>query len=95
MQSNERRQTMMKRTIAVAAFALLLAGAAFAQQATDSGNSLERRIERIEQAIARIEKRLSASSDGMMEGCRGMMGEGMMGGGRGSPNNQWGGSGSR
>ena len=92
---------MIKRTLAVAVSAAVVAGAAFAQQATDSGASLERRIERIEQAVARIEKKLSASSEGTMDGCRGMMGgggmmgDGMMRGGRGSPNDQWGGSGSR
>jgi hypothetical protein len=61
-------------------------------------DSLERRLERIEQALARLESKVSGrEGGGMMENCRemmkdrgmmgGMMGGGMMGGGR--PNEQW------
>lgn len=81
-----------------AAFAVIIAasfgmGVAIAADGA-AGSSLEARLERIEQAIARVEQRLSAGAGGgMMEGCRDMMRGGMMGGreGRrgGSPNDQW------
>lgn len=80
------------RTFAFAAVGLLVAAGAVAQQ--QRPDSIERRLERIEQALARLEGRTSGrDGGGMMENCRGMMkdgsmmGGGMMGGGR--PNEQW------
>jgi hypothetical protein len=81
------------RTFAFAAAGLLVAAGAVAQQ--QRPDSLERRLERIEQALARLEAKASArEGGGMMENCREMMkdggmmgGQGMMGGGR--PNEQW------
>jgi hypothetical protein len=81
------------RTFAFAAAGLLLAAGAVAQQ--ERPDSLERRLERIEQALARLESKVSGrEGGGMMENCREMMkdggmmgGRGMMGGGR--PNEQW------
>jgi predicted secreted protein len=62
------------RTFAFAAAGLLVAAVAVAQQ--QRPDSLERRLDRIEQAL------------GMMENCREMMKDGgMIGGGR--PNEQW------
>lgn len=73
--------------------AALAAGTAIAQNATESApGALERRLERPEQAMARLEARLNGGQrgGGMMEGCRDMMGGGGMGGmGRGQPNEQW------
>jgi hypothetical protein len=80
------------RTFAFAAAGLLVAVGAVAQQ--QRPDSVERRLERIEQALARLESKVSGrEGGGMMENCRemmkdgGMMGGGMMGGGR--PNEQW------
>lgn len=84
----------MSRTIlAVVIATSLVGGVALAQDSSPQG-SLEARLERIEQAIARLEEKLSArGGGGMMDGCRDMMRGGMMGGreGRrgGSPNDQW------
>lgn len=89
------------RTFAVAAVGLLVAAGAVAQQ--QRPDSVERRLERIEQTLARLEAKLSGrEGGGTMENCRemmkdggmmgGMMGGGMMGGGMmgGSrPNEQW------
>jgi hypothetical protein len=81
----------MKRAIVAVISASLLAGAAIAQNVSGSSpGSLERRLERIEQAMARLEARLNGRQAGgaMMDGCRDMMGGGgMMGGGQ--PNEQW------
>ncbi len=77
------------RTFAVAATGLLVAAGALAQQP----GSVERRLERIEQALTRPESKVSGrEGGGMMESCREMMKDGglmggMMGGGR--PNEQW------
>ena len=77
--------------------ALAVAGVAVAQD-RNVQSSIEARVERLEQAIARLEKQLSTrTSGGMMEGCRDMMSGGMMGGGGGmggmmgggKPNDQW------
>jgi hypothetical protein len=80
------------RTFAFAAAGFLVAAAAVAQQ--QQPDSLERRLERIEQALARLEAKASGrESGGMMENCREMMKDGgMMGGGGmggGQPNEQW------
>jgi hypothetical protein len=79
---------MTQKIVAVLA-AALLGGAVFAQGAKDPSGALEQRVERIEQAISRLESKLNGrqSGGGMMEGCRDMMGGGMMG--RGEPNEQW------
>lgn len=83
----------MKRAIVGAVTVSVLAGAAIAQNASESSpGALERRLDRIEQAMARLEAKLNGrqSGGGMMEGCREMMGGGMggmMGGGQ--PNEQW------
>lgn len=83
----------MKRAILGAVTASLLAGAAIAQNAGESSpGALERRLERIEQALARLEAKPNGRQSGgeMMEGCGEMMGGsmgGMMGGGR--PNERW------
>ncbi len=85
---------MNKRLLNAAAAAFLVfSTATFANEA-----QLERRLEKLEEALARIEARLakleSARSEnrrgGMMGG--GMMGDGMMGGrmmDEGRPNEQW------
>jgi hypothetical protein len=83
------------RTFAFAAGGLLIAAGAVAQQ--QRPDSLERRLERIEQALARLEAKTSSrEGGGMMENCREMMKDGgMMGGmgggtmGGGRPNEQW------
>jgi hypothetical protein len=82
------------RIFVFAAAGLLVAAVAVAQQ--QRPDSLERRLERIEQALARLEAK-AREGGGMMDNCRemmkdggmmgGMMGGGMMGGGR--PNEQW------
>ncbi|MBI4291859.1 MAG: hypothetical protein HY661_10300 [Betaproteobacteria bacterium] len=87
----------MTRTRIAAALAVsLVAGAAIAQQAQDSAGSLERRVEQIEQAVARLQSKPGGrQAGGMMEGCREMMGGEMMRGGRRmrrAPNDQWRGS---
>ena len=84
---------MSKSTLAAVIAASVVGGVAFAQDRTPQ-SSVEARLDRIEQAIARLEEKASTRGDGgMMEGCRDMMGGGMMGGrdGRrgGSPNDQW------
>ncbi len=87
---------MTRTKIAAALTVSLLAGAALAQQAPKLSDALERRVERIEQAIARLESKLGDRQGGaMMEGCREMMGGQMMRGGarmRSAPNDQWRGS---
>jgi hypothetical protein len=82
---------MRKSIFAALIAASLLGGVALAQSGSAQG-SLETRLERVEQAIARLEQKLSprGGGGGMMEGCRDMMGGrmgGMMGGGE--PNDQW------
>lgn len=84
---------MSKSTLAVVIAASVVGGVAFAQDRTPQA-SVEARLDRIEQAIARLEQKFSnRAGGGMMQGCRDMMGGGMMGGrgGRrgGSPNDQW------
>ena len=85
------------RIFALVAAGLAVAASAIAQQ--QQPQSLERRLERIEQSLARLEAKASGrEGGGMMENCRemmkdggmmgGMMGGGTMGGGR--PNEQWG-----
>lgn len=77
----------------ILALLVAAAGTAIAQNTTEpSPGALERRLERIEQAMARLEAKLNGrqSGGGMMEGCRDMMSGGMggmMGGGE--PNEQW------
>lgn len=68
----------MKRVIVGAVAASLLAGAAIAQNASESTpGALARRLERIEQSLARLEAKMSGRQGG----------GGMMGGGQ--PNEQW------
>jgi hypothetical protein len=75
----------MKRILTIALVGMTIASALALAQAPDR---LERRVQQLEQTIQRMEKRLadleakSAGSDR-----RGMMGGGMMGGGK--PNEQW------
>lgn len=81
----------MRKSIAAALAASLLAGGAIAQDARESSpGALERRMERIEKALERLESKLAGRraqrGGGMMEGCRDMMGGGTMGG---QPNQQW------
>lgn len=84
----------MKSTIGIVLAAMLLGGAAVAQ---DRGpqDALKARLESVEQALARLEQKVLARTSGMMEGCRGMMSDGAAGGGmmrgvaRSSPNEQW------
>jgi hypothetical protein len=84
------------RIFAFVAAGLAVAANAIAQQQRPDG--LEGRLERIEQALARLEAKASGrEGGGMMENCREMMKDGgmmsgMMGGGmtgRGRPNEQW------
>ena len=81
----------MRQLAALAA--LLFWGMAIAQDTKQPPGWLERRLESIDRAIARLETKLSGrEAGGMMEGCRDMMGGGMMGGGGmkgGAPNDQW------
>ena len=83
----------MRKCIPFLFASALAAGTAVAQNATESApGALERRLERVEQAMARLEAKLNGrqSGGGMMEGCRDMRGGGtggMMG--RGQPNEQW------
>ena len=84
---------MTKGTLAIVIAASVVGGVALAQDKAPQG-SLEARLDRIEQAIARLEQRFSRRGDGgRMEGCRDMMRGGMMGGREGrrdrSPNDQW------
>lgn len=83
---------MRKIVLAVVIGSSIAGGIAIAEDRPEPG-SLQARLERIEQAIARLEQKLSTRGDssGMMEGCRDMMGGGMMGRSRRSaPNDQWG-----
>ena len=83
----------MRKWIPVLVAAVLATGTAIAQNPTESApGALERRLERLEEAMARIEAKLNRAQrgGGMMEGCRDMRGGGGMGGmGRGQPNEQW------
>lgn len=89
---------MSKGTLAVVIAASVVGGVAFAQDRAPLG-SVEARLDRIEQAIVRLEQKVSSrGGGGMMEGCRDMMGGGMMGGGMmgrggmmggGQPNEHW------
>jgi len=85
----------MKKIVFAFIAALSVGGVAVAQD-RNLQSSIEARLERLEQAIARLEKQLSArAGGGMMESCQDMMSGGMMGGGMGGmmgggqPNNQW------
>lgn len=83
---------MRKTFVAAVVAASLIGGVALAQDR--SPGSVEDRLERIERAIARLEERVTDRGErGVMDGCRDMMGGGMMGGREsrrgGSPNNQW------
>ena len=82
---------MSKTVFAVFLTAVLTGGAALAQDGKGQ-QSIEARLERIEQAVARLDQKLSARGSGaMMAGCPMM--DGVMGGGEGrgdrSPNKQW------
>lgn len=85
----------LKITVVVVALSALSAVALAQEVKESSPGALERRLERIEKAVERLESKLSGrrsrSGGGMMEGCRDMMGGGMMGGGMGrsQPNEQW------
>ena len=84
---------MIKSAFALVLSAALIGSVAFAQDRKTQQETIEARLERIEQSIARLDRKLS-SGDGssmMMEGCP--MTNEMMGG-RGkqknrSPNSQW------
>ena len=84
----------MKGTIGIVFAAMLLGGAALAQ---DRGpqDALKARLESVEQALATLEQKVTVRMSGMMEGCRGMMSDGMASSGmmrgaeRPSPNEQW------
>lgn len=81
------------KIIAVAIAVSALPAATLAQDVKESSpGALERRLERIEKVVERLESKLagreSRSGGGMMEGCRDMMRGGMMGGRQ--PNEQWG-----
>lgn len=84
---------MMKTTLIGLAAASMVALAANAQDAKEASGSLAERLERIEKAIARLEAKVSGGGgDSIMEGCRDMMGGGMMGRGGmmdGAPNSRW------
>lgn len=83
---------MRKTVLAIVTGVSIAGGVAVADDRPERG-ALQARLDRIEQAIARLEQKLSAREDGggMMEGCREMMGGGMMGRSRRSgPNDQWG-----
>lgn len=82
----------MRKWIPFLLTAALAAGTAIAQNATESTpGAIERHLERMEQAIARLEAQLNGrrSSRDMMEGCRDMR-RGSMGGMHdgGQPNEQ-------
>lgn len=80
------------RKIVLAIIGVSIAGGVAIADDRPDRSALQARLDRIEQAIARLEQKLSARGDGggMMEGCREMMGGGMMGGSRRSgPNEQW------
>ena len=83
---------MRKSIFAVVVAATLVGGVAFAQDRNEARASIEARLARIENSIARLEQRVSSQGSGtMMEGCPMM--QGMMGGSGnrrgGSPNEQW------
>lgn len=79
---------MTKGTLAIVIAASMVGGVAFAQDSAPQG-SVEARLDRIEQAIARLAQKVSTrGGGGMMEGCRDMMGGGGMMG-RGAPNDDW------
>jgi hypothetical protein len=75
---------MNKPLLSAAAAAIIVFGStAFANEA-----ELERRLQKLEEAIARIEARLAKLESARSDNRRGgMMGGGMMGGSR--PNEQW------
>jgi len=78
---------MKIKLIVLAAATSLAAVAVAAQNSKDESRSLAERLERIEQALARLEAKGSRRGSGTaMEGCRDMMGGGMMGG---APNSRW------
>lgn len=75
----------MKRILTIALTGIAMASALVLAQAPDR---LERRVQQLEQAMARMEKRLTDLEAKSATGDRrGMMGGGMMGGGK--PNEQW------
>ena len=87
----------MRKAFIAALVLSVLGGVALAQEAKEPSSALEQRLQRVEQAMARLEAKLNDRRSGgaMMEGCREMMGGGMMGGGMGGmhggdkPNEQW------
>ena len=77
----------MNKVVFAVMAALAAAGIAVAKD-TIPKDSIEARLQRLEQAIARLEKRASnRSAGGMMKECRDMMSGGTMGGA--NPNDQW------
>jgi hypothetical protein len=84
---------MTKSAFTLVLSAALIGSVAFAQDNKTQQETIEARLARIEQSIARLDRKLSSGDGGsmMMEGCP-MMKEMM--GGRGkqkhrSPNSQW------
>lgn len=84
---------MTKSAFALVLSAALIGSAAFAKDKKTPQETTEARLERIEQAIARLDRKVSSRDGGpmMMEGCPMM--NGMMGGKDKlkdrSPNGQW------
>jgi hypothetical protein len=84
---------MIKSAFALVLSAALIGSVAFAQDKKTQQDTIEARLERVEQAVARLDRKL-ASGEGssiMMEGCP-MMNEMMGGQGKQknrSPNSQW------
>jgi hypothetical protein len=78
----------MKWIVYTAAAAMV----AFTTIASGNEADIARRLQKLEEAIARIEARLAKLESSPREDRRGMMGGGMMGGGMmggGRPNEQW------
>jgi hypothetical protein len=84
---------MTKSAFAFVLSAALIGSVAFAQDKETAQESAEARLERIEQAVARLDRKLSSNEGGsmMMDGCPMM--SGTMGGQdkqkNRSPNSQW------
>jgi hypothetical protein len=84
---------MIKSAFVLVLSAALLGSVAFAQDTKTQQETIAARLERIEQAVARLDQKVSSNEGGsmMMSGCP-MMNR-MMGGHdkqrRRSPNNQW------
>ena len=84
---------MTKSAFALVLAAALMGSVAFAQDRKTQQETIEARLDRIEQAVARLDRKLSSNESGsmMMGGCPMMNGMMRNKGGRTdrSPNSQW------